>query len=91
MGSGSGVFKSSRRFLEALRDLFDGVALGGLELAVFISTFDVTEVGVLAGELGDPLPFLSCDQITIKFIVIKQLIIIAHYFYYISLNFYIIK
>lgn len=72
MGSGSGVFKRSRRFLEALRDLLDGVALGGLELAVFVSPFDVTEVGVLAGELGEPLPFLSCIKIRIK-IIIKQL------------------
>lgn len=53
--SGSGVLRASLD-LEALRDLldlFDGVALGGLEMP------EVGLVGVLAGELGDVGPFRS--------------------------------
>ena len=59
-GSGSGVF-NSKRLREVLRDfedLLDGVVLGGRDVADF-SGFDDTEVGVLAGELGEPGPLRS--------------------------------
>lgn len=59
-GSGSGVF-NNKRFRDVERDLddlFDGVALGGREAPVF-SPFEVVDVGVFAGELGEPGPLRS--------------------------------
>lgn len=61
-GSGSGVF-NSRRLREVLRDfedLLDGVVLGGREAVADFSGFEDTEVGVFAGELGEPGPLRSC-------------------------------